>query len=223
MADAVRRQAREVFADDTEGNGVVLAALDHSRVWSGVPRYRSLRDLALSLRPMSGAFVECGVAQGTSLVIMAALAGPDRLTWGFDSFEGFPELSDADGGSGAEFVGMSCAGEEGEGAVYNTFTAAQVPMTNVRLVKGWFIDTIPGLVDEIGPIALLRLDSDFHDATRFTLEQFYDQVVVGGVVIINDYFAFEGCRKAVDNFRNERGIQSELRVTSPHNEVHWFV
>ena len=82
MADAVRRQAREVFADDTEGNDVVLAALDHSRVWSGIPSYRSLRDLSLSLRSTAGAFVKCGVAQGTSLVIMAALAGPDRLVWG---------------------------------------------------------------------------------------------------------------------------------------------
>src|SRR6185295_8477294 len=124
---------------------------------------------------------------------------------------------------GADCVGMSCSGVEGEAAVYNTFEAAEVSMTNVRLVKGWFADTVPGLVDEVGPIALLRLDSDFHEATRFTLEQFYDAVVPGGVVIINDYFAFEGCRKAVDDFRAERGIEAELVVTSPHNEVHWFV
>ena len=57
MGAAVRRQAREVFAGDTEGNDVVLAALEHSRVWSGIPSYRSLRDLALSLRSMQGAFV----------------------------------------------------------------------------------------------------------------------------------------------------------------------
>jgi O-methyltransferase len=223
MAAAVRRQAREAFSDDIEGNRVILAALDNSSVWSGIASFRSLRDVALALRSTRGAFVECGVAQGTSLVVMAALAGPDRLVWGFDSFEGFPELSDADGGSGAQFVGMACAGAEGEGAVYNTFAAADVPMTNVRLVKGWFVDTVPGLVDQIGPIALLRLDSDFHDATRFTLEQFYEQVVPGGIVIVNDYFAFEGCRKAVDDFRAERGIDSEIHVTSPHNEVHWFV
>ena len=154
---------------------------------------------------------------------MAALAGPDRLVWGFDSFEGFPELSEADGGSGAEFVGMSCAGDEGERAVYKTFAATGVPMTNVRLVKGWFVDTVPDVVEEVGAIALLRLDSDFHDATRFTLEQFYDRVVPGGVVIVNDYFAFEGCRKAVDDFRAERGIDAEVHVVSPHNEVHWFV
>jgi O-methyltransferase len=223
MASAVRRQAREAFSDGTEGNQVIVAALENSRVWSGVASFRSLRDIALALRTTRGAFVECGVAQGTSLVIMAALAGPDRLVWGFDSFEGFPELSDADSGSGAEFVGMACSGAEGESAVYNTFAAADVPMTNVRLVKGWYVDTVPGLVDQVGPIALLRLDSDFHDATRFTLEQFYDQVVSGGSVIINDYFAFEGCRKAVDDFRAERRIDNQIHVTSPHNEVHWFV
>jgi hypothetical protein len=223
MAEAVRRQAREAFADDTDGNRVILAALENSRVWSGVASYRSLRDIARALRGTTGAFVECGVAQGTSLVIMAALAGPDRLVWGFDSFEGFPELSDGDGGSGAEFVGMACAGVEGESAVYKTFAAANVPMTNVRLVKGWYVDTVPGLVDHVGAIALLRLDSDFHDATRFTLEQFYEQVVPGGAVIVNDYFAFEGCRRAVDEFRAERGIENEILVTSPHNEVHWFV
>ncbi len=161
--------------------------------------------------------------QGTSLVVMAALGGPGRVVWGFDSFEGFPELSEADGGSGAQHVGTSCSGPEGERAVYNTFAATGVSMANVRLVKGWFTDTVPGCVDDIGPIALLRLDSDFYEATRFTPEQFYDSVVPGGVVIVNDYFAYDGCRKAVDDFRAERGIEAEIRVTSPQSEIHWFV
>ena len=223
MGDAVRRQAREAFAGGDEGNGVVLSAIEHSRIWNGIPSFQSLREIALSLRSTPGAFVECGVAAGTSLVIMTALAGRDRLVWGFDSFEGFPELSEADAGSGAEYVGMSCAGDDGIRAVNNTFAATGVATTNVRLIKGWFVDTVPGLVAEVGPIALLRLDSDFHDATRLTLEQFYDSVVQGGVVIINDYFAFEGCRKAVDDFRAQRGIHTELCVVSPKGEVHWHV
>jgi O-methyltransferase len=49
-------------------------------------------------------------------------------------------------------------------------------------------------------IAILRLDTDWYESTKFELDNFYDKVVPGGVVIIDDYGHWQGCRKAVDEF-----------------------
>jgi choline dehydrogenase-like flavoprotein len=49
-------------------------------------------------------------------------------------------------------------------------------------------------------IAVLRLDTDWYESTRFELDNFYDKVVPGGYVIIDDYGHWKGCKQAVDEF-----------------------
>ena len=49
-------------------------------------------------------------------------------------------------------------------------------------------------------IAVLRLDTDFYDSTKHELETFYEYVTPGGIVMIDDYGHWQGCRKAVDEF-----------------------
>ena len=182
-------KAREQLADDD----LLLEVLEAGDGFVDAPRLVNLRERCLAAP--DGAFVECGVAQGTSLVVMAAY-GDGRIVWGFDSFEGLPELSDVDDGSGADFVGYSCSGERGEQSVRDTFEKVSVPMENVRLVKGWFADTLASA--DTGPIAVLRLDGDFYEATRCALETMVPRVVRGGFILIDDYNSFDGCRKAVD-------------------------
>jgi Macrocin-O-methyltransferase (TylF) len=50
----------------------------------------------------------------------------------------------------------------------------------------------------------------------------HDSVVLGGVVIIDDYGSFAGCRKAVDEFRAGRDV-GELQFTPETVEAYWFV
>jgi hypothetical protein len=152
---------------------------------------------------------------------MAYMAGRQRQVWGFDSFEGMPELTENDAGSGQNWVGISCVGEEGVKAVSKTFSLLGVSMKNVNLVKGWFEDTLENAKQDIGPIAILRLDNDWYASTRFCLETLYDSVIPGGVVIIDDYFSWEGCRKAVDEFRDQIGETAALKITEKNSEVFW--
>jgi O-methyltransferase len=49
-------------------------------------------------------------------------------------------------------------------------------------------------------ISLLRLDTDWYESTKFELDNFYDKVSIGGIVIIDDYGHWSGCKKAVDEF-----------------------
>jgi O-methyltransferase len=188
-------------------------------------RLENLRDLVLERQDRPGALVECGVAKGGALAVLAASRGPEQSVWGFDSFEELPALTDEDQGDGQPWVGVRCAGDLGERTVQHTFELLDVPMDGVRTVKGWFEDTLPRHRDEVGPIVLLRLDSDWYESTRYTLEALYDSVVPGGAVVIDDYHTFVGCRRAVDEFRQQRGITSELVTThgqGKDDEVSWI-
>ena len=59
-------------------------------------------------------------------------------------------------------------------------------------------DTLPREAPE--RIALLRLDTDWYESTRHELEHLFLRLAVGGVLIIDDYGAWEGARRAVDEF-----------------------
>lgn len=50
-----------------------------------------------------------------------------------------------------------------------------------------------------------------YSSTIQVLEQLYDKVSSGGYILVDDY-ALRGCREAIDDFRRERNITSELKV-----------
>lgn len=53
-------------------------------------------------------------------------------------------------------------------------------------------------------IALLRLDTDWYESTWYELLHLYPMLIEDGILIIDDYGHWEGCRKAVDEyFKNE--------------------
>ncbi len=75
-------------------------------------------------------------------------------------------------------------------------------------MPGFFEQTLPSLSDHRW--ALIRLDGDTYDATRFSLEALYGGLAAGGYVIVDDYFQIDPCREAVDDFRRERGITEAI-------------
>lgn len=84
------------------------------------------------------------------------------------------------------------------------------PSELVHYHVGWFQDTLPVDAQLIGPIAVLRLDGDWYASTKVCLDYLYDLVQPGGFVIIDDYGAYEGCKRAVDEFVRQRGIDLYL-------------
>lgn len=84
------------------------------------------------------------------------------------------------------------------------------PAEMVHYHVGWFQETLPVVGESIGPIAILRLDGDWYASTKVCLEYLFDEVVPGGIVIIDDYGAYEGCRRAVDEFLVSRNITGYL-------------
>jgi O-methyltransferase len=63
-------------------------------------------------------------------------------------------------------------------------------------------------------IALLRLDGDWYESTMDCLKYLFPKVVQKGIIIIDDYFTWEGCSKAVHDYLSS--IKSTSRIyTSP--------
>lgn len=171
-------------------------------------------------RGVDGVIVECGVAEGGTAAMMALtnreLGKQEREKWFFDSYEGLPEptAEDYHDGRAGEFIRPlpegSCLGTI-EQVSELLFDDLKFDREQTHLVKGWFQDTVPAHKDKLGSIAVLRLDGDWYESTKIPLDNFYDKIPEGGFVIIDDYATCFGSRKAVDEFRAERGIVTPLR------------
>jgi O-methyltransferase len=180
----------------------------------GGPRLVSLFRLARMVvrEGVPGDIVECGVAQGgTAALLGTAVRQTSRTLWLYDSFEGLPVPESVDGPVARQYVG-DCRGTLDE--VKMTLARAGVLGERTRLVKGWFQDTLPNA--EVSQIALLHIDGDWYRSVRVCLESLYDRVAPGGVVVLDDYGYWPGCRLATDEFLRDRQIRTPLvRVDAP--------
>jgi hypothetical protein len=157
---------------------------------------------------VAGDFVETGVWRGGACIMMrAVLAAYDikgRRVFAADSFEGFPPQSAADknftvGGIPEFAVSLD--------EVKANFARYGFLDDQVVFLKGLFKDTLPKA--PVRSIAVLRLDGDLYESTRDGLEHLYGKLSAGGTLIADDYFLFDGQRKAIDEFR------SAHRITDP--------
>jgi hypothetical protein len=165
-------------------------------------------------RRLSGAVVECGVWRGGSMMVAArtllGLGNGSRDLYLYDTFAGMTEPEEVDlhyDGRTAEQAmaendpsakSMSEWCNASLDVVRRNLESTGYPAERIHYIEGPVEETIPGTLP--GSIALLRLDTDFYSSTRRELEHLYPLVVSGGVVIIDDYGAWQGARRAVDEF-----------------------
>lgn len=163
---------------------------------------------------LPGDIVECGVYKATSLIRWATfrtLTESDfsRKIIAFDAFGKFPS-SDIESTDDNDFIQRFEAGG-GDGLSVNEikdiFSFKQLDK-NVSFVPGNIFDTIPIWLKENpqGRIALLHLDMDVYEPTKAALEQLWDRMVRGGVVVIDDYNAVGGATHAVDEFLESKSV-----------------
>lgn len=142
----------------------------------------------------------------------------ERKLWLFDSYEGLPDPTSDDldlsrGEGTGEHVQLlskgSCLGILDE-VKRLMFDVQNFPKDKVIFVKGWFKDTVPANRDKIPKMALLRIDADWYESTKCCLEGLYDNVVSGGVVIMDDYQSCYLCQKAVDEFIKNKNLSVDI-------------
>lgn len=179
-----------------------------------------------------GSFVECGVWRGGSASIMGTAIRRSQQNHHlhlFDSFEGLPEPTEKDGAIAKEYSGGKASGalqsvnqcRAGLGDVQEFLLGRlRLDESKVHFHVGWFQHTLPVIAPKLGPIALLRLDGDWYESTRLCLEHLYPLLSHGGMVVLDDYFDWEGCRRAADEYRAQQNIVAPLRGTFP-NAAFW--
>ncbi len=82
--------------------------------------------------------------------------------------------------------------------VKKNIAASRYPQDQFKLIQGKVEETIPETLPK--DIALLRLDTDWYESTAHEMEHLYPLIVKGGIFICDDYGAWAGSRKAVDEY-----------------------
>ena len=191
----------------------------------------ALRDLydrvtQLEQRNIPGALIETGCALGGSAIVMAAAKSRSRPFYVYDAFGMIPPPSEADGQDVQdrfeEIQGGQSKGIDGDPyygyeddlytKVLSHFEDAGyvVAENNIHLIKGLFEETLR--VDE--PVALAHIDGDWYSSVMTSLQQIEPHLVEGGVLVIDDYDAWSGCRKAVDEYFELRKSQYKFQYKS---------
>lgn len=145
-----------------------------------------------------GHVVECGVLDGGTGALMAWAsrdANPAREIHLFDAWEGLPETTAEDGDVAAAWTGQVVGSPARVTAIMKKLGIEQ---GRVKIHRGWFDQTFPKVT--VDPVALAHIDCDFYEPTRLCLEKWYPVLSPGGIMQFDDYSAFSGCRKAVDEF-----------------------
>lgn len=130
---------------------------------------------ALTKVDVPGLALEFGVADGTTLTIIADALSDDRKVVGFDSFVGLPETWRT-------------------GFPAGMFAVPEPPrIPGACTVSGLFADTLPGFLaahDE--PIAFLHIDADLYSSAATVLDLTADRLAPGAVVVFDEFFNYPG-------------------------------
>lgn len=174
-------------------------------------------------REVPGDLIETGVWRGGSSIFMRAVlkahGDTARRVWVADSFRGLPAPDAQRYPHDAGDILWQCDQLAVPlGDVKANFARYGLLDDQVRFLPGWFDDTLPSA--PIARLAVLRLDGDMYQSTMTALSALYPKLSPGGFVIIDDYGAVPGCRKAVDDYRRANGITEEM-VSIDWTGVYW--
>lgn len=161
---------------------------------------------------VAGDLIETGVWRGGASIFMraalAAYGDGSRTVWVADSFEGLPPPDPrypAD--AHLDLSGISHLAVPQQ-EVERRFARYGLLDDQVRFLKGWFKDTLPGA--PIDKLAVIRLDGDLYQSTIEALDALYPRLMPGGFLIVDDYGVIPACRHAVEEYRASQGISEPI-------------
>lgn len=153
--------------------------------------------------PQTSIVVECGVWRGGMIAAMAEMLGNAYHYYLFDSFEGLPQVKEIDGIKAKEWQ------NDTKGRNYHNNCKAEIEFAqnsmqlanidNYHIIKGWFENTLHQLDDKLS-IHILRLDADWYDSTMTCLTYLFPKVCENGIIIIDDYYTWDGCSRAIHDY-----------------------
>lgn len=168
----------------------------------------------IAKKSVPGLLLEAGIALGGSSIIIASLMEEEKTFHGYDVFEMIPPPTEEDDRkSKARYEIIKNGNSKGLGGetyygyiddlytkVTNNFQqfGLKVDGKKISLHKGFFQDTMAFSPQE--KIALAHIDCDWYQPVKFCLETVYNSLSPQGYIILDDYYDYGGCKKAVHEF-----------------------
>lgn len=167
----------------------LLLSDDTDRVKKLLARYEIFKKAI----KVPGDIVECGVFKGAGFfywlkLIKLFVPEEPRRVIGFDTFESFSDsLLDYEKESAKLFVDEALFDGIDPNEILKKANAAG--FTNSELIAGDVLNSIPKYKKENKGfrICLLHLDLDTYLGTKAALENFYDLVTPGGIILLDEY------------------------------------
>lgn len=193
----------------------------------------SVFDAVDSNRP--GDLVECGTWLGGSsfAMLLAQRYRYGRIVrpvWMFDSFEGLPPADERDGPMAVQYQ------RDVDSPIYFDNCRAPLPMVMAAIeqfgflpeeaivVPGWFNETIPYERPELADrgISFLRIDCDWFEPVSYVLNQFAALLPDESRILLDDYYAWDGCARATHAFLAANDYCWRIR-TMPETSGAWMI
>ncbi len=210
-----------------------LAAFPRFADRSSLSRFIVRYELMKRSLGVQGSIVECGIHNGGGLFTFAQLSSlleplnHRRRVIGFDTFAGFPSISEADDGSALAKVGALAGATESELLEAIKLYDRGRPLSEipkVHLVGGDFMQTGPEFLGA-NPhliVSLLYLDFDLREPTGLALELFLPRMPAGAVVAFDEVHSSEwpGETEALLKSLNLRKLRLERL---PMSSISWAI
>lgn len=194
----VGRQLEAIFDRSPESVEVRLENFPKYVRRQHLKRFLAMYEIFKRVLPVKGSVVECGVLHGFGLMSWAKLSTilePENLTrriYGFDTFAGFPSVSDNDASAFAKTrVGdLSASSYDELLALIAEYDRDRFlgNIPKVELVKGDIVQTAPAFV-ETHPhlvVSLLFIDCDLFEPTRAALQAFVPRMPKGAILAFDE-------------------------------------
>jgi O-methyltransferase len=143
-------------------------------------------------RRIAGDFAELGVAYGASAKLLSMSLPPEKSLHLFDTFQGLPEASVADG---ARF-------RAGDFPSKLEDVRGYVGAERVHYYPGLFPATAAPLAGHC--FSFVHVDADLYESTLAAFRFFYPRLSAGGIILCHDFPSASGVVQAVEEFFRDK-------------------
>jgi len=198
VENAVGREVGALFEQSADPVEVRLENFPKYVRRQHLKRFLAMYEIFKRVLPVKGSIVECGVFRGFGLMSWAKLSTilePENLTrriYGFDTFEGFPELDEKDRSRFSEMRpgDLSAQSYEELRALIEQYDRDRFlgHIPKVELIKGDITQTVPAFI-QANPhllVSLLFVDCDLYAPTKVALEVLLPRMPKGAILAFDE-------------------------------------
>jgi O-methyltransferase len=188
----IKKKSKEPWLNDI--NFLTIRNIIKNKTLVSDDRLFILYQLIKQVCSLDGGVVECGVYKGGTAKLLGDMFNkfaPSKKLYFLDTFSGMPETD--------KLRDFHKKGDFGD-VEYLEVKEFLKNNINIFIYKGFFSDNFSSIIEN--KFCFIHIDCDIYNSVKECCEFFYSKMVVGGIMIFDDY-GFKSCpgaKLAVDEF-----------------------